>query len=429
MIRTYILACALDRKVADRLNRESGRIYTQVMDSHYDVYNAIGLWIKPKTGEQLNDYLNQYGEPILHSHSIDAAQQGFYEACKTAKALRDAGDEQAKYPHWAKTYRSTTWKNTGIRIKDGVMLLSLARGHDPIPVHIPEHLLKQTLAQVELVYNKSSRLYQWHITTHDQLEPAQASGETILAGDFGEIHPCALSDGQETVMVTNRELRATKQYTNKRLASLRSKQSHFEKGSRRWWRLQRRINRFLAAQAKKVRDLLHKTSHEIVDVAVDKETKTLALGNIRDIGDGKRLAKPSQQKISQWSHGTLRRYITYKAAARGIEVVDDVNEAYSSQTCPSCKNRYKPRGRVYHCPACGLVAHRDGVGAVNILSKFVHGEVGLMPVPSATKYRIPWKRVMRSPSGTGEMARNTTPTLSQRELQTRESVAQEATRL
>lgn len=302
-------------------------------------------------------------------------------------------------------------------------------GNDPIKVKLSEAFPLQFLTQVELVYHKSSRQYHWHLTLDDQIVPTLSTGTAVLAGDFGEIHPCALSDGQETVIITNRELRATKQYTNKRLAALRSQQSHYAKGSRRWWRVQRRINRFLAHQEQYVRDCLHKTSQAIVAVAVEKKAKTLALGNIRDIGQGKKVGKKSQQKISQWSHGQLRQYLTYKAQAHGIEVVDDVNEAYSSQTCPSCKNRYKLQGRVYHCPVCGLVAHRDGLGAVNILSKFLHGEVGLIPVPAVTKYRIPCKRVMRSPSGTGEMARTTVASSSQRELQPLTSVAEEAARL
>jgi hypothetical protein len=76
-----------------------------------------------------------------------------------------------------------------------------------------------------------------------------------------------------------------------------------------------------------------------------------------------------------------------------------------------------------------MVAHRDGLAAVNILSKFLHGQVGLIPVPALTKYRIPFRRVMRSPSDTGQVARNAGASFSQRELQPLQSVAQDAMRL
>jgi putative transposase len=429
MIRTQIIDCQLDRALADQLNRESGRIYTEVMQCHYAVYNETGHWIGSADGEKLYDLINWETKPLLHSYSIDAAQQGFYEACKTAKALKASGDERAHYPHHPKTYRTTTWKKTGIRVDGGTLRLSLARGHAPLQVTLPAPLDGTPITQVELVYDKAARRYHWHLTTDDGQAPPAATGTSVLAGDLGEIHPCALSDGQETVIVTNRELRATKQYTNKRLAALRSKQSQYARGSRRWWTVQKRINRFLAQQARKTRDLLHKTSRELVQVELEKHARTIALGDVRDIGDGKRLGQTAQQKVSQWSHGALRTAIGYKAEACGIEVVDTVNEAFTSQTCPRCGHRHKPRGRVYRCPNCGLVAPRDGVGAVNILSRFVHGAVGKLPIPSQTKYRIPFRRVLRSHSDTGEMARNTLASSSPRELQRSTPVAQEATRL
>jgi IS605 OrfB family transposase len=69
-----------------------------------------------------------------------------------------------------------------------------------------------------------------------------------------------------------------------------------------------------------------------VDRAQEHAVGTLAVGDVRDVADGKRLRRTEQQKISQWGHGTMRRYIGYKAAAAGITVVDTVNEAYTSQT-------------------------------------------------------------------------------------------------
>ncbi len=56
----------------------------------------------------------------MHAHSIDAAQQGFYKACKTAKALKRT-DPSAKYPHWTKKFRTTIWKNTAIKRRGDVL--------------------------------------------------------------------------------------------------------------------------------------------------------------------------------------------------------------------------------------------------------------------------------------------------------------------
>jgi putative transposase len=106
--------------------------------------------------------------------------------------------------------------------------------------------------------------------------------------------------------------------------------------------------------------------------------------------------------MSQWDHGKVRQYVKYKAEAEGIAVKLE-DEADTSQTCPHCGHRHKPRGRIYRCPCCGFQAHRDVVGQVNILSIFKHDEPGKIPAPSVVKYRIPHNlRVMRRCQDTGQ---------------------------
>lgn len=137
---------------------------------------------------------------------------------------------------------------------------------------------------------------------------------------------------------------------------------------------------------------------------IERQVHVLALGDVCDIADGKRLHSKSQQKVSNWSHGKMRRYIGYKAEAVGMTVVDDVDEALTSQTCVGCGNRYKPKGRVYTCPACGAVVHRDVQGAANILSRFLYGTLAPVPVP-APKYRYPAWQGKRSPGDIRQVAR------------------------
>ena len=232
-----------------------------------------------------------------------------------------------------------------------------------------------------------------------------------MAGvDLGEIHPAAVSDGVESVVFTARQLRSLAQYSNKRLAELQQKQSKKVKGSQRWRRLQRRKNRFLAQQKRRKRDIEHKVSRAVVDWAVERKVGRLAVGDVRNIANGVDLGKPTNQKIANWSHGQLRRYLEYKAAAKGIAVAL-INEAYTSQTCPNCRERYKPRGRMYRCPACGFRSHRDAVSsacrtswAANIRSVDLYGEPGKSP-PGTIKYRRPFVIRRRSPSDTGQVAR------------------------
>jgi len=404
MIRTHIEPCSLPRDEADALNRASGERYTQVAVFHWRVYRKKGYWLSQNGAERWNDRVNAGQPTLLHAHSIDAAQQGFYKAIKTARACRKAGMD-TRFPYRRKKYRTTIWKQTGIRREGDTLLLARARGLAPVRLPLPEHLRDVLqVREVRLVYDKSKRRYFWHFVVENGKQPKEAPGTNVVAVDMGEIHPAAMSDGTDTVVVTCRELRSQRQYTAKRLAELRQRQSKCKRGSRTWKRLQRRINRFLYQQAKRTRDMEHKVSREVVNTAVAMEAGTIAIGDVRDVADKGTLGKKGNQKVSNWSHGKMRQYITYKAEAEGIQT-ELVNERYTSQTCPSCGCRHKPRGRVYTCGQCGFSGHRDGVGAVNILSVQQHGEPGQICPTGNTTYRIPYNvRVLRSPLDTGQVA-------------------------
>jgi putative transposase len=401
MLRTVQFACTLPKREADALNAESGRIYTNMLVRHYRPYRKQGVWLSQKNGERLEDALG--GPTSLHAHSRDAAEPGFYKACKTAKACREQG-MAVKYPHWRKRWRTTIWKNTGIRRSDGILLLARARSLSPVKVPLPSNLRDFPAAaflEARLVWDRASRHYTWHLVIEDgAAEPAKAEG--VVAVDLGEIHPAAATDGTETVVITCRAMRANQQYTAKRLAELKSKQDRKKKGSQHWKRLQRRKTRFLAKQRRRARDLEHKSSRAVVQFAEARNARTVVVGDVREVADGKRLDKKSQQKIGLWAHGRQRQYITYKAAASGIEVVL-IDEAYTSQTCPRCMHRHKPKGRIFRCPACGFVAHRDAVGCANILSTHYTGEPGHV-LPPQEKYRHPFQAGKRSRLDTAEMA-------------------------
>jgi hypothetical protein len=93
MMRVQIFPCSLAKADADALNRESGRVYTNMLVWHYRIYRRTGHWLSEHAAKRLEDYLGS--ATILHAHSRDAAQEGFYNACKVAKSQRADGDGQA----------------------------------------------------------------------------------------------------------------------------------------------------------------------------------------------------------------------------------------------------------------------------------------------------------------------------------------------
>jgi len=382
----------------------SGAIYTGILVFHWRVVRKKGLWLSETAGTRWSD---SHSRAPLHAHSIDAAQQGFSKACAVTRALRKAGIAEAKFPYHRKKFRTTVWKNTAIRRNGDTLILSNGLRNPQITIPLPEGLHDVLrFREVRLVYDKKACRYTWHIVVENGKQPQPAPGGNVVAVDLGEIHPAVVGDEQEATIITCRERRHESQGHAKRLGQINRGLARKRKGSRRHQRLMRAKSRMKAKHRRVMRDLEHKISRAVVDTAVDQKAGTIVIGDARDVAAGVDCGKVHNQRMSQWNHGKIRQYIQYKAEAEGIAVKLE-NEAYTSQTCPHCGHRHKPKGRLYGCPACGFQAHRDVVGQVNILSRYKHCEPGKIPAPALIKHRIPHNlRVMRRCRDTGQASRS-----------------------
>lgn len=405
MIRTVIVPCKLKKQNCDDLNLASGRIYSGIVSRHWRLLKQKGLWLSEKSLTKLSDIRLAGKDLPMHAHSIDAAQQGFFKACKTTRGIRKAGDPAAHFPWRSKKFRTSIWKNTAIKFKAGRLELSTGSGNPKIVIGLPDSLWSALkFVEVRLVFDKKSRHYNWHIVLENGIAAKTATGNNIVSVDPGEIHPAVIGDGQESTIITCRERRHEMQGHAKRLAKLSEALSRKQRGSRAYQKLVRSKSRMKAKHDAVLRDMAHKISREIVNVAVAMEASTIVYGDINDIGDGVDLGKKTNQKIAGWNHGQILGYVKYKAEAEGIAVALQ-NERYTSQTCPNCGNRHKPRGRNYRCPSCKFQSHRDVVGQVNILSAYKFGEPGKIPAPTEVKHRMPHNlRLMRRRRDTAQVA-------------------------
>ena len=405
MIRTAIVPCKLNKDICDSLNLASGRIYSGIVSRHWRLLKQKGLWLKEKSLTRLSDLRVQKRDYPMHAHTIDAAQQGFFKACVTTRALRKAGFPEANFPWRSKKFRTTTWKNTAINFANGIVRLSNGQGNARIKIVLPERLhnvLK--VLEVRLVFDKRSRKYTWHIVVENGKQAKQPRGNNVVSVDPGEIHPAVVGDEHSTTIITGRERRSKQRGHAKALKFFSKALAKKKKGSKRYRRLVRAKSRCKAKHRKVMRDMEHKISKAIVEEAIARDAATIVYGDIRNIADGIDKGKNHNQHMAQWDHGKVRAYTEYKAAAEGIAVVLQ-NEAYTSKTCPSCGNKHKPKGRVYRCRSCGFSGHRDVVGQINILSKFKFGEPGKIPLPTNVTYRIPYNvRVMRKWADTPQVA-------------------------
>ena len=235
MIRTYIITCDLPRARADALNRESGRIYTEVLVAHWRVKRKKDIWLSEKSGTRWSD---SRITATMHAHTIDAAQQGFYRACVTTRALRRAAFPETRFPHRPKKFRTTVWKVSAIKREGEVLILSCGgrtskeREVRQIRLPIPEHLRDMLrFVEVRLVYDQVGRRYTWHLVAEDGTKAKASPGTKVVSVDLGEVHPAVVGDERAAEVVTCRQRRAESQGHARRMAKIQQAASRKRKGS------------------------------------------------------------------------------------------------------------------------------------------------------------------------------------------------------
>ena len=129
---------------------------------------------------------------------------------------------------------------------------------------------------------------------------------------------------------------------------------------------QKAIDRLENKEQRWMRDQDHKISREIVDFAAAQGVSTIRLEQLSNIRATARTSRKNEKNLHTWSFHRLARFIEYKAGEAGM-VVEYVNPAYTSQTCPKCGKLNHAKDRKYKC-SCGYKSHRDRVGAMNIIN-------------------------------------------------------------
>ncbi|MCM3749568.1 transposase, partial [Paenibacillus pasadenensis] len=118
-------------------------------------------------------------------------------------------------------------------------------------------------------------------------------------------------------------------------------------------------------ESRYMKDQNHKISRHIVNLAQHEGVSIIKLESLTHIRKTTRTSRKNAKNLHNWTFYQLQTFIGYKAAMAGIQVIE-VNPAYTSQLCPACGVKNKAKDRTYQC-SCGYSAHRDRVGAINIM--------------------------------------------------------------
>jgi putative transposase len=296
----------------------------------------------------------------------------FLEAIASAESLRKKG-EPFDYPHKKTRYRQVIFNGQAAKVRDGQLSLPCGKA-GKLTIDVPDKVdFPGQIMEVQLDYGSISVVCK-------VVQPLRSGGPTIGC-DLGVNTLIAATDGEKAILISGREVKATVQLRNKQLAEICSKQSAKRKGSRRHKRLQRAKYRMLAHAGNKVRDLCHKATRKVADAFPNAKAY---VG--KPFNDAcRKMNRKQAQTVSSACNRKMISMLNSKVAA-AIEV----DEAYSSQTCPVCGERSKHR-RIYRC-RCGFQAPRDVVGSANIRAIGIDGEMRPgCSVPNAVHQILPDK--------------------------------------
>ena len=362
----------------DELARECGRLYSQTVASFWRTVRHKGVWLKPK------HLMRWHTSKNLHAHTADACIQAFFASLKSWRERKKAGDPDAHPPRKRKWYFRIEYKRSAMILKDGKLRLSNGKGNEPLVLDWHWELPKT------VVIHWTGTEYEAIATYEQECSYGPFSPGEVAGVDLGEIHMAVSHDGEQTHILNGRYLRSKVQYRNKLQADLNSRiDGRMKKGSKRRKKLIASKKRQLRKIKHQIKDVEHKQTSTLITTLFQAGVQTLVIGDVRDIRQDNDVGHTNNQKIHQWSHGSVRFKLTYKAERVGMAVALQ-DEHYTSRTCRVCGYvRSKVKGRVFRCPKCKWTYHRDGVGAVNIRQKYL-GQlpvVGAMAPPIGIRYK------------------------------------------
>ena len=362
--------------------QEAARVWNLCMELHRQARLSHAKWPGQRELEQATR-----GQFALNAQAVQQIVHAFLATIATTRALRREHPEmRVKYPWRTKRFYPVKWPAQAVNREKGRVVLPMGRGHPSLvlPLALPENAGACTL-----VWNRGFEL-------HVCIEIPQAEeppGKARATVDLGEIHLAAVTTSTgKALIVTGRGIRSLKRQRSKQLGQLAKKQRRCTKRSRRWKKLQRAKNKVCRRAERRVRDLRHKATRQVIDFCVKNRVGTLFIGNPHGVRRENK-GRHHNGRMAQWEYGRDIDYLTHKAKQAHI-VCSTGSERGTSSRCPRCGHKHKPKGRSWACRECGFRGHRDLVGSINMHPlafethpKFPRSFTYLRPGPLGTRKR------------------------------------------
>ncbi len=270
------------------------------------------------------------------------------EAYKRDKSIRPVFRPDAAMPH---DQRTMSFKGP-----DRVSLLTL-EGRVLVPVVMGKYQAERftnAKGQADLVLRFDGKWFL--LVTVDVPDAAPIPTTDFIGVDLGLANIATTSDGERHTGKPVEDVRRKHNLQRKRL------QRKGTKGAKK------KLHRTSQKEARFRKHENHCISQKIVETA-KRTGRGLACEDLKGIRERVTArGGDARNRLSGWSFHQLYTFLTYKAQAAGIPVVQ-VDPAYTSQTCPECGHRERSNRKSqaeFRCKACDYEQHADLVGARNI---------------------------------------------------------------
>ncbi|MBI4167872.1 MAG: IS200/IS605 family element transposase accessory protein TnpB [Candidatus Aenigmarchaeota archaeon] len=127
------------------------------------------------------------------------------------------------------------------------------------------------------------------------------------------------------------------------------------------------LKRIRNRENRKIKDLNHKISRKIVDVAKEKGCG-IKLEKLKGIRNNRKHRRSFNFALHSWSFRQLQSFIEYKAKLCGIPIVY-VEPRHTSQDCSRCGNIGTRNGKEFVCQSCGHFDNADSNASFNIAKR------------------------------------------------------------
>lgn len=344
---------------------EAAQVWNLCCELHKEARKTHSKW----PGRHELQQATKGGRFALHSQSVQMVVHAFLANIDTTRQLKPTHPKM-RYPYKTKRFYPVMWPTQAVSREPGRIVLPMGRGRASLvlPLELPE-----TSKSCTLVWNKGFEL---HVCVEIP-QAEHAPGDNHATVDLGEIHLAAVTTNTgAALVVSGRGIRSLKRHRNRQLGKIAKKQARCQKYSRRWKKLQRAKSRMCARSERRIRDMRHKATRQVIDFCVEQGISKLYIGNphgVRKRDSGRH----HNQRMAQWEYGCDLDYLTHKSKQAHILSFTGTERGTSSQ-CPVCGHKHKPKGREWNCKACGFIGHRDIVGSVN-MHKLAYSEQVAFP--------------------------------------------------